>query len=110
MKLSEFSRTKKRKGGGAISETQNNEAETNSNNKNIKDLLRAINEFMKGYQPRTNLVKDEDDEVVCRFPKYFKQVEGYFCNLLNLHDINNVRQTKMYMNLVLLRLRLLLKS
>jgi hypothetical protein len=36
-----------------------NELESNSKNKNIRDLYRGINEFKKGYQPRTNLAKDE---------------------------------------------------
>jgi hypothetical protein len=36
-----------------------NELESNSKNKNIRDLSKGINEFKKGYQPRTNLVKDE---------------------------------------------------
>jgi hypothetical protein len=36
-----------------------NELESNSKNKNIRDLYRGINEFKKGYQPKTNLVKDE---------------------------------------------------
>jgi hypothetical protein len=35
-----------------------NELETNSKNKNIRDLYRCINEFKKGYQSRSNLVKD----------------------------------------------------
>jgi hypothetical protein len=30
----------------------------NSKNKDIRDLYRGINEFKKGYQPRSNLVKD----------------------------------------------------
>jgi hypothetical protein len=34
-----------------------NELETNSKNKNIRDLYRGINDFMKGYQPRTSVVK-----------------------------------------------------
>jgi hypothetical protein len=46
-------RTKKKKG---ISE-KINELETNIKNKNIRDLYRGINEFKKGYQPRTNMVK-----------------------------------------------------
>jgi hypothetical protein len=29
---------------------------------NIKDIYRGINEFKDGYQPRTNLVKDEQTE------------------------------------------------
>jgi hypothetical protein len=38
-----------------------NELATNSKNKNIRDLFRGINEFKSGYQPRNNLVKDNDD-------------------------------------------------
>jgi hypothetical protein len=41
-----------------------NELETNSKNKNIRDLYRSINEFKKGYQPRTNLVKNEDGHLL----------------------------------------------
>jgi hypothetical protein len=37
-----------------------NELATNSKNKNIRDLCRGINEFKRGYQPRSNLVKDEN--------------------------------------------------
>jgi predicted NACHT family NTPase len=36
------------------------EIATNSNNKNIRDLYRGINDFKMGYQPRSNLVKDEN--------------------------------------------------
>jgi hypothetical protein len=35
-----------------------NELESNSKNKNIRELCRGINEFKTGYQPRPNLVKD----------------------------------------------------
>jgi hypothetical protein len=31
---------------------------------NIRDLYRGINEFKKGYQPRTNLVKDDRGDVL----------------------------------------------
>jgi hypothetical protein len=34
------------------------ETETNSKIKNIRDLYRGINDFKKGYQPRTITVKD----------------------------------------------------
>jgi hypothetical protein len=36
-----------------------NELESNSKNKNIRDLYRGINKFRKGYQPRSKLVKIE---------------------------------------------------
>jgi hypothetical protein len=35
------------------------EIELNSKNKNIRDLYRGISEFKQGYQPKTNLVKEE---------------------------------------------------
>jgi hypothetical protein len=35
-----------------------NELESNSKNKNIRDLYRCINEFKNSYQPRNNLVND----------------------------------------------------
>jgi hypothetical protein len=41
-----------------------NELPTHSENKNIRDLYRGINEFKKGYQPRTNWLKDENDDLL----------------------------------------------
>jgi hypothetical protein len=46
-----------------ISESQN-ELATNSNNKNIRDLYTRINEFKGGYKPRSNLVKDENVDLL----------------------------------------------
>jgi len=40
------------------------ELETNSTNKNIRDLYRGINDFKKGYQPRCNIVKYEKGDLV----------------------------------------------
>jgi hypothetical protein len=39
----------------------------NSENKNIRDLYRGINEFKKGYQPRSNLMKDENGDLLGDF-------------------------------------------
>jgi hypothetical protein len=41
-----------------------NELESNSKNKIIRDLNRGITEFKKGYQPRTNLIKDERGDLL----------------------------------------------
>jgi len=38
--------------------------ETNSKIKNIRDLYRGINDFKKGYQPKTYIVKDEKGDLV----------------------------------------------
>jgi hypothetical protein len=35
-----------------------------SRSKNIRDLYRGINEFKRGHQPRNNLVKDENCDLL----------------------------------------------
>jgi hypothetical protein len=39
------------------------ELETNSMIKNIRDLYRGISDFKKGYQPRTNIMKDRKGDL-----------------------------------------------
>jgi hypothetical protein len=52
-----------------------------SNNKNIRDLYRGTNDFKMGYQPRSNLVKDEngdlfaDSHILNRWKNYFSVIE-----------------------------------
>jgi hypothetical protein len=41
-----------------------NELETNGKNKNIRELYRGNSDFKKGYQSRTNIVKDEKGDLV----------------------------------------------
>jgi len=41
-----------------------NELETNSKNKKLKNLYRGINDFQMGYQPRTNIIKDEKGHLI----------------------------------------------
>jgi hypothetical protein len=73
-----------------------NELESNSKNKNIRDLYRGINEFKKGYQPRTNLVKDERGDLVADPHKILNRWKNYFRQLLNVHGAGDVRQTEMH--------------
>jgi hypothetical protein len=40
------------------------ELATNSKNKNIRDHYRGINDFKNGYHPRSNLVKDENGDLL----------------------------------------------
>jgi hypothetical protein len=37
---------------------------TDSKNKNIRDLYRGLNEFKRGYQPRSIFVKDENGDLL----------------------------------------------
>jgi len=43
---------------------QIHDIETNSNTKNIRNVYMEINYFKKGYQSRTNIVKDENGDLV----------------------------------------------
>jgi hypothetical protein len=53
---------------------------------NIRDLYKGITEFKKGYQPRTNMVKDPH--------KIVNRGNKYFCQLLNVQEAGGVRQTE----------------
>jgi len=57
-------RNKKRGGGGHLKDKRN-EFETNSKKKyHSLSLFKSINIFKKGYQPRNNLVKDKNDDLL----------------------------------------------
>jgi hypothetical protein len=61
-----------------------NKLELNSKNKNIRKLYKGINEFKKGYQPVTNLVKVERGDLVEDPHKILNRWKNYFCQLLNV--------------------------
>jgi hypothetical protein len=55
----ETSRTFRNKKGEYLKD-KINELETDNKNKNIRHLYRGIIEFKRGYQPRINIIKDEN--------------------------------------------------
>jgi hypothetical protein len=63
---------------------------------NIRDLYRDMNECKKGYQTRTNLVKDERGDLLADPHKILTRWKNYFCHLLNVHGVGGVRQIKMH--------------
>jgi hypothetical protein len=67
----------------------------NSKNKCIRDLFRGINEFKMGYQPRSNLLKDENGDLA-DFHNIFHRWKNYFSQLLNVHRNSDVRQIEMH--------------
>jgi hypothetical protein len=73
-----------------------NELEISSKNKNITDLYRGINEFKKAYQPRTNMVKEENGDLLANSHSILNRWKSYFCQLLNVHGVNDVRQTEIH--------------
>ena len=72
------------------------ELETNSKIKNIRDLYRGINDFKKGYQPRTNIVKGDKGDLVADSHIILVRWRNYLSQILNVHGVNDVRQTKIH--------------
>jgi hypothetical protein len=69
-----------------------NDLATNSKNQNNRYLYRGINEFKKGYQPRHNLEKDENGDLLAGSHNILNRWKNYFSQLLNVHNVSDVRQ------------------
>jgi hypothetical protein len=69
-----------------------NDLETNSKNKNIRDLYRCMDEFKKGYQPRINIIKDEDGNLLAHPQSVLNNWKNFFNRVLNMHAVHGVRQ------------------
>jgi hypothetical protein len=67
-----------------------------SKNKNSRVLHRGINEFNKGYQRRSKIVKDEKNDLLADFYSIVNRSKNYFSQLSNIHDVNEVRGTEIY--------------
>jgi len=61
--------------------------ETNSKIQNIRDLYRGISDFKKGYQPRCNIVKDEESDLVADSHSIVARQRKDFSQLFNVHGI-----------------------
>jgi hypothetical protein len=61
------------------------------NSKNIRDLYRGINEFKRGYQPRSNLVKDENGDLLAGFHNILNRWKYCFSVIECTYD-TDVRQ------------------
>jgi hypothetical protein len=62
--------------------------ETNSNNKDIRDLYRGINEFKRGHQHRSNLVKDENGDLLADPHNILNRWKNY-SQILNVHKVTD---------------------
>ena len=56
-------------------------------------MYRAIIDFKKGYQPRTNIVKYETGDLVAESHSILARWRDYFSQLLNVHGVHDVRHT-----------------
>jgi hypothetical protein len=56
----------------------------------------GINDFMKGYQPRTNIVKDKKGDLFTDSHNIFAGWRKHFSQLLNIHGFSYVRQSEIH--------------
>jgi hypothetical protein len=73
-----------------------NELKTNSKNNNIRDLYSGINEFKRNYRPRNILVKDENGDLLADSHNILNRWKNYFSQLLNVHNVSDVRQVEVH--------------
>jgi len=59
-------------------------------------MYRGINDFKKGYQPRMNKVKFEKGDLVANSHINFARSRNHLSQLLNVHGVNDVRQTEIH--------------
>jgi hypothetical protein len=64
----------------------------NNKKKNIKDPYRGTNSFKRGYQPRNNLVKDENGDLLADPHNILNRWKNFFSQLLNVHNVSGVKQ------------------
>jgi hypothetical protein len=67
----------------------------NSKSKNIRGLYTGIIEFKRGYQPKNNL-KDENGDLLADSHNMLNMWKTYLPQLLNVHNIGDVRQIKIH--------------
>jgi len=57
---------------------------------------RGINDFKKGYQPRTNIVKDEKSDLIADSHSILVRSSNHFSQLFIVNGNNYVRQTEIH--------------
>ena len=66
--------------------------------RSIRDLYSGISDLKKGYQPRTNVVKDEKGHLVTDCHSISARCRNHFSQLSNVRGVNDVRQTELHNN------------
>jgi hypothetical protein len=72
-----------------------NELVIHSKDENIIETYRGINAF-KGYQHRTNFVKDENCDLLADSHSIMNRQENYFCQLLNVCRVHYARMMEIH--------------
>jgi hypothetical protein len=64
----------------------------------MRDPYRGINEFKLGYQSRNNLVEGENSDLLADSQSILSRWKNCFSHLLNVHNVNDVRQKCIQLN------------
>jgi hypothetical protein len=59
-------------------------------------LYEGINELNRGYQPRNNLVQDENGDLLADSDNILNRWKNYFSQSLNVHNVSDVRQIEVH--------------
>jgi hypothetical protein len=63
-------------------------------------MYRGINELKRGCQPRNNLVKDENGDLLADSDNILNRWENSFSPLLNVHNVSDAGDTSMYSRII----------
>jgi hypothetical protein len=91
----ETSRTFKKKGREYL-RGKIDELETSNKNKNILDMYTGINEFKKEYQPRINIIKHENGNLLADPQSILNRWKNFFNKALNVRGVHDVRQMNIH--------------
>jgi hypothetical protein len=61
-----------------------------------KDLYRGIHDLKRSYQPRSNLVKDENGSLLAYSHNIPNRWKKYLSQLLNVHRVSDVKHIEIY--------------
>jgi hypothetical protein len=64
---------------------------------NIRDLYGDINEFKKVYQPRINIMKDENGNISADPQNVLNRWKNFFNQVINVHRVHDFRQIDIHM-------------
>jgi hypothetical protein len=59
-------------------------------------LYRATSDFKRGHEPRTNIAKDQKGDLIVDIHRILARWRNHFYQLLNVHGVNDVMQTKIH--------------
>ena len=59
-------------------------------------MYRSISDFKNGYQPRTNIRKDEKGDLVADSYSIVASWRNYFSQLLNVHGVHDIKHTDIH--------------